>query len=368
MASVQDVLDSIEAIAPHRFGFEGDRIGLQVGNPHQTVTRVAVSLDRSLGAIRFAKEMGCQLLVSHHPLIFTPVTSVDTRTHVGRSILELAAAEIAFIATHTNWDSAAPGLNDHLCGLLGLKDVRAFGSGATVKTYKLVTFCPAANAEAVIDALSAKGAGEIGAYRRCAFSQTGHGTFVGGPETHPAVGEAGKVETAEELRIEMVFREGARRSLLSALRETHPYEEPAYDIYPLEPHVEQPAGRIGLLAEPVSLADFARFVSQLLETRVETWGDVNKHLKRVAVVGGAADGEWIGAQKANADVLLTGEVKQHVAVEAGESGMCIMAAGHYATEHPGAAVLKASLEKRLPNLEWFLFTPEPGQHGRPFYI
>src|SRR5580698_4241563 len=115
MSSVQDVLDSLEAIAPSRFAFDFDRVGLQVGDPRQTVTRAAVSLDRSLGAIELAHSHDCELLVSHHPLIFTPVGSVDTRTHTGRSILELAANRISFIAAHTNWDSASPGLNDHLC-------------------------------------------------------------------------------------------------------------------------------------------------------------------------------------------------------------------------------------------------------------
>jgi len=367
MPTVQEILNSIETIAPHRYGFESDRIGLQVGDPQQSVTRAAVSLDRSLGAIEFAKENGCELLVSHHPLIFTPVTSVDTKTHVGRSILELAKNRIAFIASHTNWDSASPGLNDYLCGLIGLKSVRSFGSGATVKTFKLVSFCPATHTQTLIDALAEKGAGQIGAYRRCAFSQPGQGTFIGGEGTTPAVGSSGRVEVIDEVRIEMVFREGARNGLVAALRKAHPYEEAAFDIYPLAPFIEQPAGRIGELDAPTTLAEFAVTISRLLDTRVETWGDPEKRLRRIAVVGGAADGEWIGAQRANADVLLTGEVKQHVGVEAGESGMCLMAAGHYATEHPGAVALKIALERIHPEIDWLLFTPKAGMNGRPFY-
>lgn len=366
MPAVRDVLATLERIAPKRFAFDFDKIGLQVGNPDAPVSVAAVSLDRSLGAVEFARSIGAQLLLSHHPLIFAPLSTVDTRTHTGRTVLQLAKYDISFIAAHTNWDSAIGGINDVLADLLGLENVVSFGSAADVKRLKLIFFCPVADTERVIDAVSAAGAGVIGAYRRCAFSFVGKGTFIGNETTNPAVGQAGRQETVEEMRVEMVLRADQASTVSRALKKAHPYEEPAFDLLTLAPLAEQPAGRLGALSHALTLREFASLVDARLDTRSLAWGDPEKRIRRVAVVGGAADGDWIAAQRADADVLVTGEVKQHIAVEASESGMCILAAGHYATEHPGSAGLRERMAREMPDIEWQLFTPAPGRHGRPF--
>jgi dinuclear metal center YbgI/SA1388 family protein len=264
MATISDVLVALERIAPQRFAFPFDHVGLQVGLDHAKITRAVVTLDRSLGAIEFAHENEAQLLVAHHPLIFTPLESVTNRTHTGRSVLRLAELGIGFVAAHTNWDSAQGGVNDVLAKMFGLKNVRAFGSGALVN-----------------------------------------------------------------------------------------------DV------IEQPAGRIGELPEPMPFSVMVGQIDQLLQTTSYAWGKPAKKIRKVAVVGGAADGEWVAAQRAGADLLITGEVKQHVALEASESGLCIVAAGHYATEHPGALELKARLEAELPEITWLAFEPQPGLNGRP---
>lgn len=363
---VRDVLAALEQIAPARYAFSFDKVGLQVGDLNADVTKAVVSLDRSLGAIAYAAEHGCQLLLTHHPLIFTPLETVDTRGHVGRSVLELAKGRISFVAAHTNWDSARGGINDTLVDLLELEEARAFGTAAEVHRLKLVFFVPADRSQAVIDAASEAGAGVIGAYRRCAFSTSGTGTFVGDETTDPAVGEKGKRCEVPELRVEMVVPVEKRGAVERALMRTHPYEAPAYDFLQAAADPEQPAGRIAKLKHPMTLADLEQHVEVKLDTKCWTWGDPHERVSKIAVVGGAADGEWMYAQREGAHVLVTGEVRQHIAVEATESGMCLIAAGHYATEHPGSVALRARMAAAMPEIDWLMFTPHAGFHGRPF--
>jgi dinuclear metal center YbgI/SA1388 family protein len=366
MAKIKDVLSNLERIAPFRYAFPFDKVGLQVGEENATVERAAVSLDRSLGAIEFANENHCRLLVSHHPLIFDPLDSVTDRSHTSRSVLKLAQAGIGFIAAHTNWDSALGGVNDVLAQILDLQSVQCFGMGASVPRFKLVFFAPKDSVAMLVSKLSERGAGVVGSYHHCSYSSEGIGTFFGGPGSHPAVGQPETLESIDEVRVEMILPRGLEKIAERLLRKEHPYEAPVTDIYPLKESVEQPAGRIGRLTDPVTLQGFVKTLDRVLATRSYAWGDPDKVIKKVAVGGGPPHGEWIAAQRAGADVLVTGEVKQHVAVEASESGLCIVASGHYATEHPGAVELANRLRSALPEIHWLTYEPPPGLHGRPF--
>lgn len=365
MATVHSVLEALEEIAPRRFAFDFDKVGLQVGDPGAVVTKAVVSLDRSLAAVDFAASLGAELLVSHHPLIFRPIDSVSSQTDVGRTILKLAEKKIAFIAAHTNWDSAQGGVNDTLCKLFGVTNVRPFGHAAEVEQLKLVFFCPQDNVDAVMDACSEAGAGQIGLYRRCAFMSPGTGTFMGEEGSNPTVGQAGRIERVAEVRVEMLLPSTRQRAVSRALLRSHPYEEPAFDFLQLAPLREQAAGRIGDLPRKMSLADFSNAIEGVLETKCLTWGDPSREVQSVAFVGGSADDEWRSAQKEDADVLVTGEVKQHNALEAAESGFALIAAGHYATEQPGADALCERLKKKVSEVQWTIFVPQNGFAGRP---
>jgi len=359
-------MEALERIAPKRYAFPTDRVGLQVGDPEDRVRRAVVAMDRSLGAVAFAAAIDAQMLVTHHPLIYEPLTSVLSTSHVGRTIIELTRRRIAFAAAHTNWDSARGGINDALAAIFGLSEVRSFGSVGEVKRLKVVVFSPAESAEKLIDAISDAGAGTIGNYTRCSFSSHGEGTFLGGEGSNPSVGEPGKIEKAHEVRIEMVLRENRAVAVSRAIRRVHPYEEPAFDFLQLAPDGEQPAGRVGLLPEPIALSDFTTMVDHKLDTASWAWSDPKRPIKQLAIVGGAADGEWRNALDAGADALLTGEVKQHVGLEAVEEGFAIIAAGHYATENPGSIALRDRLEDEIPEIEWTFYAPEPGFAGRPW--
>jgi dinuclear metal center YbgI/SA1388 family protein len=314
-------------------------------------------LDCTKGAVARARELGSGLIVAHHPLIWDPLTSVRPGV-----VWELAQSGTALYAAHTSWDCAPGGINDTLAGRLGLTDVRPFGPGAPQRGHKLVVFAPHDAATGLIDALSEAGAGVIGAYSRCAFFHAGTGTFIGGESSRPAVGEAGRVEEVEELRIEMVVPSGREEAVESALRSAHPYEEPAFDWIPLRPSVRSALGRIGRLADPSDAAGLGALVAERLETRAEVWEGAAA-IVRVAVVGGAGGGEWRSALEAGAHALVTGEVKQSDAVAASSAGLTVVSAGHFATEQPGMeALARALAQAGIPSE---LFVPAPGAWGRP---
>lgn len=365
MPTVVDVCHVIDSFAPERYAFSFDRVGLQVGDPQRPVTRGVVSLDHSLGAIDFACKHQAQVFVAHHPLIFEPARSVTTADHIGRAILRLAEAQIAFVAAHTNWDSARGGINDRLAALLGLEDLREFGSGASIEMLKVVVFAPKDITGQVLEAASLAGAGVLGNYHHCSFQVDGTGTFFGDDKTSPTVGESGRLERVPEVRLEMVCRADQRAQVERAIRSAHTYEEPAIDFLVTTPKVEQPAGRIGRLHTPQRLVEWVRTVESVLATKCLAWGDPDKVVERIAVVGGAADSEWKAALHAGADVFLTGEVRQHHAVEVSDTPMALVQAGHYATEHPGCAALAERLRQAIPNVEWLLYEPPAGTGGRP---
>lgn len=365
MPTVSDVLAALEEIAPTRYAFGFDKVGLQVGDPKQQVQRAVVSFDRSLAAAKYASATGAQLLVAHHPLLWDPLKRVVTGDHIGDTVRELVKGDVSFIAAHTNWDAAPGGINDTLARLLRFKDIKPFGEAGTTPRLKLIMFVPEDEAQKLIDAASEAGAGVIGMYTRCAYMSPGVGTFYSPPGTNPTVGEVGEIEQASEMRIEMVLPERLCGAVTRAIVANHPYEEPAYDFVRLTDGEEMPIGRVGTLEPGKNLRDFQDYVDVKLDTRSWTWGNQNALISKVAVVGGAADDHWRAARAAGADVLITGEVKQHVALEACEAGFAVMAAGHYATENPGARALLDRLAERMPDIDWSFFDPEPGYSGRP---
>jgi dinuclear metal center YbgI/SA1388 family protein len=355
MAFVEDILEALERVAPARYAFDWDKM----------VERAVVSLDRSMGAIHFAMEQDAQFLLTHHPLIFSPLSSVTTDTYEGRAIQRLLYYGIAHAAAHTNWDAAGGGINDALVELLQLRNVKPFGMSSGADSFRLTVYVPSEALNAVLDACAAAGAGVIGNYRRCAFYSTGAGTFEASSEANPHLGNPGERTTVEEERLEMFCPSQLTSGVVKAMKAAHPYEEPAFDLIPLSKGQGQQLGRIGELAEAVSLSDFSASVDAALGTRSMTWGWADKPITRVAVEGGAADSDWQAAKAAGASVLVTGEVKQHIALEAAESNFAIIAAGHYATEHPGCESLRLRMAQEVPDVEWFLFEPQPGMSGRP---
>lgn len=364
MPLVRHILEALEELAPTRNALPGDKIGLQLGSPEGSVERVLVSLDRSLAAVNACQARHAQLLLCHHPIIWQPLPSVVKDSDVNVCILELIRSDISFIAAHTNWDCAPGGVNDALAAKLGLEDVTTFGPAAQYEGLKVVTYAPASAVDQIVEACAAAGAGEIGGYRRCAFTSSGEGTFDASAASKPSSGKPGKRNRVQEIRIEMELAKSCRSSVDVALREAHPYEQPAID-YLVTNMVGVPIGRKGRLPTPLSVVEFLPFVDQALGTRALAWDGKPGKIEWVGVIGGAGDDEWRSAYDAGCDALVTGEVKQHNAVEASGWGFNIFGAGHYATEQPGVEALAKAMEAVLPEVKWDVFIPQPGKGGRP---
>ena len=363
MPTVADILKLIESIAPARWAMPIDKIGLAVGTRNVDVTGIAVSLDWSDGLIDFAERHNCNLLLCHHPIFWDPCHSMSEQSRSGEFAYEVARRGWAAIAAHTNWDAAPGGINDALAGLLGLHQVRRFGYGASVEMCKLAVYVQSDSVEAVYDALTKAGAGKIGDYDGCATSMEVTGRFIGNEQSQPAVGERGKKESVPEVCLQMKIRQDQKWEMERLIRAIHPYEEPAFDFFSLGSEVEMPMGRIGTLESPMSLREFQSFVNEKLQTVSWAWGDPSHVIRTVALVGGAADGDWRNAKREGADVYLTGEVKQNVAVEATEARMPIIAAGHYATEQPGMKALASLLQSA--GYSAHVYEPQGGLSGRP---
>ncbi|MBI1755671.1 MAG: Nif3-like dinuclear metal center hexameric protein [Fimbriimonas ginsengisoli] len=365
MAKVDDVLAALGEIAPSGLAFADDPIGLQVGDPGAEVQCAVVALDPSREAAEFATGHRAQLLLTHHPLLFHPTRRLAAGDGPSGLAFHLIQSGIACVAAHTNWDVAHGGINDTLAARLGLTEVNAFGSTPDQAQVKLVAFCPEGAVDGVIEAASQAGAGLIGAYRRCAFLSRGTGTFVPGAVASPTVGQVGRTETVDEVRVEMVLPAARMVEVAAAVRAAHPYEEPAFDFFSLVPPPGHPIGRVGPLSAATTLGEFAKSVERTLATACRTWGAADRRIERVAVVGGAGDDEWPAAREARADVLVTGEVAQHQGLAASQAGFALIEAGHYATEQPGMAALRDAMAKAMPSVEWLLFEPPPGVAGRP---
>jgi dinuclear metal center YbgI/SA1388 family protein len=356
MLRVADITDYLESIAPRRWAFDWDPVGLQLGHASAPADRILVALDVNQNSLALAEERESQLLVIHHPLIWKPIAHVREGGHVEGKIARLIRGERSLFGIHTNWDAAPGGISETLAARLGMTDLEPIGSGATVEQVKIVVFAPSEARNALIDAMSAAGAGRIGNYERCAFWTSGTGTFVGNAGSNPVVGRAEQVESVAETRIEMVVDFANLAAVVKALRGAHPYEEPAYDLVSLKPAVPQPLSRIGNI-NPMTGRELVAWADEKLGTKTWLYGDPDRRIERLAVSGGAAGGEWVAAQAAGADAFLTGEFRHDEGVAGVDQGFVMMASGHRETEHPGMEALALRLRERFPEAEVVVALP-----------
>jgi dinuclear metal center YbgI/SA1388 family protein len=354
--TVADIAAALEAWAPPASKLDYDNVGLQVGDARREVGSVLVALDLTPAVVEEAREAGAGLVVTHHPLLFRPLKRLTADDPASALALRLAEGGIAYYAIHTNLDAAPGGVSFALAERLGLEEVR-FLEASEKALVKLVTFAPAAHAEAVRRALSEAGAGRIGDYEACAFTLRGTGHFRPGSGARPFIGEAGGAEEAvEEVRIEAEVMRWDLGRVVRALKTAHPYEEVAYDVYP----VEQPASRVGFgavgtLPEATTLETFLAVVAERLDAAALRYsGDPVMPVKTVAVCGGAGASLIGRAAEAGADAFVTADVTYHRFFEPLDTGgrprMALVDAGHYETEALTEGLLVDWLGRRFPDL------------------
>ena len=358
MTSVSDITAALEQWAPLGTQQSYDNARLQVGDPKAQVTSSIIALDLTPAVIDEAIDAGAELIITHHPLIFRPVKSITTSSWQGALILRLAQAGIALYCIHTNLDAAKDGVSFALARQLGLSNIK-FLKPLSETLVKLVTFVPATHVDAVRSALATAGAGRIGDYDACAFISTGTGYFKPGADTNPHTGEAdGGLTSANEMRIEVEVNRWHLGKVLGALHGSHPYEEVAYDIYPLEkPATQVGMGAIGELEDVCSLEAFLQHTSEALDTDgLRFVGDPDKPVKRVAVCGGSGADLMGDAQRAGADAYVTADVTYHryfdVLNSQGTPEMALIDAIHYETEACTEDLLQSWLTDKFPALIW----------------
>ena len=342
---MRDITDAVEQLAPPSLAEDWDNCGLQVGDPAAKVSRVLVALTPVIEVFEEAQEAGADFLLFHHPLILGSFKSVDVSSYPGDLIARAVRRNLAVYAAHTSYDAAPHGVSAALAGALGLRGpLRVVSPRGQLR--KLVIFVPQENIDAVADALAEAGAGVIGEYTHCTFRTPGTGTFLGGEATYPYLGERGRLEKVEEIRLETVVPAHASDRAVAAAIAAHPYEEIALDLYPVEGH---PAGcgygRVGTLPEPMTSDDLREHVSDRLGSpaRLVADPDSGRRMELVAVLGGSGGSFVREAAASGAEALVTGDLDYHDALLADSLGLTAIDAGHAPTELPSLEPLARRL-------------------------
>jgi len=345
---IQVLIKQLEKWAPISLSESWDASGFQVGDPTRDIQSVLLCLDVTEKVLGEAEALKADMIISHHPFIFQPLTSLQTHEGKGKMIQRVLQRNICVYSMHTNLDKAEGGMNDYAASLLGLSEVTVMVPAASSgDLFKLVTFVPESHRELVLSALFSAGGGEIDAYRDCSFSIRGEGTFLSGEENTPLIGKRGKRNHVEETRIEVLFPKAALGQGLSALKETHPYEVPAFDIYPLHvSDIHTGFGRVGRLSTPVSWDAFVEIVFNAFGVQVvNVTGVPDNLIRRVAVCTGSG-ASFIPQAARLADVYVTGDLKFHDAQEAQSLGLVAIDCGHFATEKIFSDLLEAWMLKK----------------------
>ena len=344
-ATVKDLAAAMDRLAPERHAEDWDNVGLLVGDPAAAVRRVALCIDYTSAVAGEVRRAGCQAVIAYHPPIFKPLKRL---TPAASPVVYAAARDgVAIYSPHTALDVADGGTNDVLADVLGMTDRRPIkpltGGAAT----KLVTFVPEADAKRVADALHDAGGGVIGGYDRCAFYTGGTGTFRGGEGTSPTIGEIGETESVAEQRVEMIVRADRLTAVLAALREAHPYEEPATDLIPIT--AAPPPGGLGrvgrVAADRAELID--RVKAGLNLDHLLIAGPTTGPAKHAACCAGSCGDLLYQATGLGATFYLTGELRHHDALAAATAGVTVICTLHSNSERKTLAVVADRLRGML---------------------
>ena len=347
--TINEIIRYLESVAPPAFQESYDNAGLIIGDPETTITSALITLDVTEAVVDEAIEAGCELIISHHPILFKGLKRINGNSFVERCVIKAIKNDIAIYACHTNLDSVLGGVNSKICEKIGLTNVRIL-EPSKQQLLKLVTFIPEDYLDKVREALFAAGAGEIGKYDKCSFSTGGDGTFRGGEETNPFVGEKGEFHFEKEVRFETILYRHSKNKVIKALLKTHPYEEVAYDLYPLENAL--PEVGAGMIGELPGAENEIEFLSRLLgifecKTLRHTYL-LGKPIRKVAVCGGSGGFLLPSAIAAGADVFITADMKYHDFFEA-EEKIIVADVGHFESEQFTKELFYEILIKKFPN-------------------
>lgn len=348
MTQLKEITRFLEEFAPLALQESYDNAGLILGDASAEVDTVLVTLDVTEAVIDEAISKKAQLIVAHHPIVFSGLKKITGKNYVERSLIKAIKNNIAIYAAHTNLDSVTGGVNGKICEKLGLVDCRILQpAGGQLK--KLVTFVPTKSIERVREAVFNAGAGNIGNYDYCGFNIEGSGSFRGNESSDPFVGEKGQVHYEKEIRFETIFPAYHQYKIIAALLESHPYEEVAYDIYPLDNKLDTTGmGMIGHMPQPIFEEEFLQQLKDTFNTGVIKHTALrNKPVERVAVCGGAGSFLLQAAIAGGADFFVSGDFKYHQFFDA-EGKTVIADIGHFESEQFTKELFYELLTKKFP--------------------
>lgn len=344
----KEIIKYLEEWAPKGIAWDKDNVGLQVGDPEIKIKNILLSLDLKEEVIESAIEENCNLIITHHPLLYYPLKNLDySKNIIARMIEKLIKNNITLYSAHTNLDFTKHGVSYQLAKRLLLKNIR-FLKNLSENQIKLAVFVPESQVNKVAEEIYQSGGGLIGEYSHCGFRTSGTGTFKGSNESNPTFGKKGTVEFVEEVRLEVLVDQWKLNQVVRAMKKVHPYEEVAYDVFPLKnDNANYGIGAIGELSDSMDTNDFLGFVSSKLKTSTLRYtNSKKKKIKTVAVCGGSC-GELVDeAIKQNADTFVTADLKYHTFQDA-EGKILLIDAGHYETEAPILDEIKKRLESLL---------------------
>ena len=349
--AVADVVGVMDDLAPTFLAQQWDNVGLLAGDLTSRVQRMLLCIDLTQAVVEEAVALETDLVLAYHPPVFKPMHKLCRQSEgTDALVFQCIRHGIAIYSTHTALDAADGGTNDVLAEACGLRNAKPleFVADDQPRTVKLVVFVPADKVDAIANAMFDSGAGRIGDYTHCSYRLEGHGTFFGHEATSPTIGQRGRLERIEETRLESIVPAKDLPAVLAAMRKVHPYDEPAYDVYPLEPTPVPGIGREGPLANPTALKTLAKRLRRFTGgANVQTVGDPEAIVSRAVIVAGAA-GQLPFALPLGAEhVIVTGEIRHHDALTIDRIGCRAIALGHWASERPALASLAKRLQHHL---------------------
>ncbi len=348
MSTLKEITSFLESFAPLGLQESYDNSGLITGDINSEITTILLTLDVTEKVIEEAIQKNAQLIVSHHPIIFSGLKKLTGRNYVERTIIKAIKNDIAIYAAHTNLDSVEGGVNGKICNKIGLKNCKILQpSGGQLK--KLVTFIPVKSADEVRAAVFNAGAGNIGNYDSCGFVAEGMGSFRGNENSNPFVGKKGEIHNEKEVRFETIFPGYLQGKVIEALLKFHPYEEVAYDIYPLDNKFDKTGmGMVGILPEPITETQFLTQLKHKFNTGlIKHTALTGKSVRKIAVCGGSGAFLLNAAIAAGADFFVSGDFKYHQFFDA-ENKIVIADIGHFESEQYTKELFYELLTEKFP--------------------
>ena len=345
---VKDILNCITEIAPLQWQESYDNAGLQVGDLNAEAHKALICLDINDEIVDEAITKNCDVIVSHHPLIFKGLKHLTPQSYIERAVMKAIKHDIAMISMHTNLDNSYLGVSRMLAERLGLKKLHILQPMQDFLR-KLVVFVPFSAVEKVRQAMFEAGAGCIGNYDSCSFNTQGQGSFRAGETAHPSVGEVGKLHFEDEVRIETVVPKHALNQVIAAMLKVHPYEEVAYDVFPMEiEYAHAGVGMVGEFENPMEEADFLSLVAnQIDSTCLRHSALIGRKIKKVALCGGSGSPFMGDALRNHVDAYLTADIKYHDFFVP-EGRFLLVDGGHFETEQFTKELLCELIRKKFP--------------------